>query len=102
MRYRRNRPGGGGSLRLFVRVRGRVQGVGFRQATATEARRLGLTGYVRNALQRDIVECEIQGPPEAIERFLAWIRVGPPLARVDAVETEPRPDGPDQDFVIRA
>jgi acylphosphatase len=88
-------------VRLFVRVRGRVQGVGFRQAAADEARRLGLTGYVKNALARDTVECEVQGTPEAVERFLEWVRVGPPLARVDALETELRPDGPPGDFVIR-
>ncbi|MBN2443596.1 MAG: acylphosphatase, partial [Spirochaetales bacterium] len=33
---------------FYAKVRGRVQGVGFRYSTIIEARKIGLTGYARN------------------------------------------------------
>ena len=66
-------------------VRGRVQGVGFRWHTRAEALALGLTGWVRN-LPDGRGEAWGEGDAAALERFLAWIRRGPPAARVDALE----------------
>lgn len=71
--------------RLHLVVSGRVQGVAFRQATADEARRLGLAGWVRN-LPDGRVEAVAEGARPALEGLLAYCRRGPPLARVDAVE----------------
>lgn len=66
-------------------VQGRVQGVGFRYATADEAARLGLTGWVRN--RRDgTVEAVVSGPESAVLAMIAWAHRGPPAARVTAVE----------------
>ncbi|MCX7962774.1 MAG: acylphosphatase [Burkholderiales bacterium] len=63
-------------------LRGRVQGVGFRQAMQREALARGCTGWVRN--RRDgSVEAVVQGAPEAVESLVAWARRGPPAARVD-------------------
>ena len=62
-------------------VRGRVQGVGFRYALQHEARRLGLTGWVRNRHDGS-VEAAVCGPPEAVEKLIDWARHGPPSARV--------------------
>ena len=74
-------------------VRGRVQGVGFRWHTCDTARALGLAGWVQN-LPDGRVEVWVEGEPEALERFLAWIRHGPPAARVDALEClEASPSG---------
>ncbi|GAB2511193.1 acylphosphatase [Lysobacter humi (ex Lee et al. 2017)] len=69
-------------------VTGRVQGVGFRAATAFEARRLGLRGTVRN-LADGRVEVLADGESQAIEAFGDWLREGPDLARVDSVERAP-------------
>ncbi len=51
------------------------------------ARGQGLTGWVRN--RRDgSVEALLQGPPERLDDFCAWLRDGGvPAARVEAVET---------------
>jgi len=66
-------------------VHGRVQGVGFRYATADEAARLGLAGWVRN--RRDgTVEAVVSGPEGAVQAMIAWAQRGPPAARVTAVE----------------
>ncbi|MCQ2491800.1 MAG: acylphosphatase [Lachnospiraceae bacterium] len=48
---------------------GRVQGVGFRATAFMLARRLGLTGWVRNTASGD-VEMEAQGFSENIDRML--------------------------------
>lgn len=66
-------------------VRGRVQGVGFRHATVEAARALGVAGWVRN-LPDGAVEAFAQGASAEVERFVAWCRRGPSLARVDGME----------------
>lgn len=67
------------------RVRGRVQGVGFRFFAERAALREGLHGWVRNAPD-GTVEIEAEGEAEAMARFEAHISVGPPHARVDGVD----------------
>jgi acylphosphatase len=62
-------------------IRGRVQGVGYRDAAVQAAFECGVQGWVRN--RRDgHVEAHAQGDAAAVERFAAWCRRGPPLARV--------------------
>lgn len=69
------------------RVRGRVQGVGFRWFVMVEAGRLGLEGYVRN-LPDDSVEVVARGSQEAISKLEKALARGPSMARVDGVEKE--------------
>lgn len=65
-----------------IRVRGRVQGVGFRQSLRREAQRNAVCGWVRN--RRDgSVEAILQGEAQAVARVIDWTRRGPPAARVD-------------------
>ncbi len=71
--------------RLRVLVSGRVQGVGYRWAAAEEARRLGLSGWVRN-LPDGGVEAVFEGGREALEQMRGWCAGGPRFARVDNVE----------------
>ena len=71
--------------RIAATVRGMVQGVSFRVATRGEARRLGLTGWVRN-LPDGSVALEAQGSAEDVGQLIAWCRQGPPLADVTGVE----------------
>lgn len=73
--------------RVRAIITGRVQGVSYRAATADEARRLGITGWVRNRREGS-VELEAQGAPEAITALLAWCAHGPPSARVAAVAVD--------------
>jgi acylphosphatase len=75
-------------LALRLAIRGRVQGVGFRYAMAEQARRLGLSGWVRN--RRDgSVEAVVQGPAAAVEAMQLWAGHGPPSAEVTGVEAMP-------------
>jgi acylphosphatase len=71
--------------RLYAIVRGRVQGVGFRAATARVARRLGLAGWVRNRMD-DSVEITAEGDAAALAKLEEFLRRGPPGARVIAVD----------------
>ncbi len=68
-------------------ITGMVQGVGYRQWMCREARRLGLTGWVRN-LRDGSVEAVVDGAPQAVSRIIERARSGPPAARVSAVHTE--------------
>ena len=66
-------------------IRGRVQGVGYRDAMVDVAGALGFAGWVRN--RRDgTVEALVQGDSGAVERMLAWCGRGPSAARVTAIE----------------
>jgi acylphosphatase len=67
------------------RVRGRVQGVYFRQSTADEAARLGLDGWVRNCADGS-VEGIAAGGIGALDDLRKWLQRGPPAARVDALD----------------
>lgn len=77
--------------RARVRVRGAVQGVGFRPFVYRLASRYQLGGYVANDAEGVLIEVE----GAALTEFVAALRdEAPPLARVEAVETEPlRPLG---------
>lgn len=66
-------------------MRGRVQGVWFRDSCRREAGAAGVGGWVRNAPDGS-VEAAFEGPPEAVDRLVAWCHGGPPGARVDAVD----------------
>lgn len=70
---------------LHVFVQGMVQGVGFRQAAARQARALGLTGWARN-LKDGRVEAWFEGPDEALDEMLEWCERGPALAEVLRVD----------------
>ncbi len=72
--------------RCAVRVRGGVQGVGFRPFVHGLATRQALAGFVGN--DSDGVFIEIEGSLAAVEAFIASLRAeAPPLARIDSIDT---------------
>ena len=71
--------------RVRVTVTGRVQGVFFRASCADEARRRGLSGWVRNTPGGG-VEAAFEGADDDVDALVAWCGTGPPSARVDRVE----------------
>jgi hydrogenase maturation protein HypF len=74
----------GGPVRRRLRVRGLVQGVGFRPFVYRLAGELGLSGQVGNDSAGVFIE--VEGPAAAVGRFEARLRSdAPPLARVDDI-----------------
>jgi acylphosphatase len=88
-------------IRCHVLVSGRVQGVFFRQNTLERAKTLGLKGWVRNT-EDGKVEAVFEGEREKIEKILEWMKVGPPLAKVEKVKIKYEDfKGEFEDFEIR-
>ncbi|MDJ0701229.1 MAG: acylphosphatase [Woeseiaceae bacterium] len=79
------------AARLFI-VRGRVQGVWFRESTRRYAEPLGLTGHAVNLPNGD-VEVLAVGEPDSIARLKSWLHDGPPLATVTDVVERDAPEG---------
>ncbi|TNU75105.1 acylphosphatase [Miniimonas arenae] len=77
-------------IRVRAVVSGLVQGVGFRYSAQEQAARLGVAGWVRN-LPDDTVECEVEGPAEAVGTMVDWLRHGPRHARVGGVHVQDVP-----------
>jgi acylphosphatase len=69
------------------RIRGRVQGVGYRSFAQRSAVELGLTGYAKN-LPDGGVEVYAVGPPGQLSAFAGLLRTGPRWSDVRAVDEQ--------------
>jgi acylphosphatase len=67
-----------------VTVTGRVQGVSFRYYTEVEARRYGVTGWVRNEPDGSVAG-HFEGDDADVDALVEWCRSGPPMAHVQHV-----------------
>jgi acylphosphatase len=83
-----------------IYIMGRVQGVGFRWSAATEARRRGITGYVKN-LPDGSVYIEAEGSGEQLNAYVEWCKVGAGIGFVESVTADPFPPVNYTDFLIR-
>jgi hydrogenase maturation protein HypF len=85
-------PPGAAAVRRRIRVRGIVQGVGFRPTVYRLASERGLGGWVLNDAEGVLIELE--GPAERIGDFLSVLRGSPPplaeITSVECAEAEPR------------
>ena len=73
---------------LHLRIKGRVQGVGFRWFAREEARRLGLSGWVTN-LPGGEVEVAAGGEASSLDRLRRALEVGPTGANVSEITDIP-------------
>ncbi|MBI2850648.1 MAG: acylphosphatase [Chloroflexi bacterium] len=90
-----------GLASVKVTVHGRVTGIGFRAFARAQARALGLTGYARN-LPGESVEIEAEGDRDKLEKLVARLRTGSPLARVEKMDVAwSEYSGNYPDFTIR-
>ncbi|MDX1617300.1 MAG: acylphosphatase [Balneolaceae bacterium] len=80
--------------RAHIFLEGRVQGVGFRHFTKTNAQKIGVGGWVKN-LPDGRVEAVFEGAEEDVEQMVELVRQGPRSSRVadmDVEWTEPKGD----------
>jgi len=89
------------TIAVHLDIHGLVQGVGYRHAMQSIARKLQLQGWVRNR-RGGHVEALVQGPFDQVARLLVWCQKGPPLTRVDQVEQQTQAPEPQwTEFVCR-
>lgn len=81
-------------------ISGRVQGVGYRYSALRHAKTLGITGYVKN-LSDGRVKLVIEGTEQAVEEMIVWCKEGPPMGRVDDLQTSSSNLVGFTDFTIR-
>lgn len=72
---------------ISIIVKGKVQGVYYRQTTQEKAMALGITGTARNLPDRS-VKIIATGTREQLDKLLAWCRQGPSRAEVSGIETK--------------
>ena len=83
-----------------LRIKGLVQGVGYRAHTRRKAVSLGLCGYVENRPDGSVY-AEIEGPEDLVEEMIQWCRTGPPMAQVESLAMEEGTLVPYESFDIR-
>jgi DNA ligase D-like protein (predicted 3'-phosphoesterase) len=81
-------------------VRGKVQGVFFRDSYVSGAHELGVLGWVRNA-DDGTVQVHAEGPEAAVDQLVDFLEEGPPAARVETVEVEPAKVEGHEQFAVR-
>lgn len=69
----------------ILKIKGRVQGVFFRDNAKKEAKKLGIKGFVKN-MENDTVLIHAQGEKEQLSRFIEWCKKGPEPAKVENIE----------------
>ena len=80
-------------IRRRVLIRGKVQGVFFRDTTRRQAESRGVAGWVHNRSDGS-VEALFEGDQDDVEAMIAFCRQGPRGAEVDGVEvSEEQPEG---------
>ncbi|MBN2029792.1 carbamoyltransferase HypF [bacterium] len=88
-------------IRNRILVKGIVQGVGFRPFVYRLAMHEDLKGFVSNSSRG--VEIEVEGQPEALDRFLRQLQSNPPvLSKITQVDVSETPASGDVEFVIHS
>ena len=85
---------------LNIKIYGNVVGVFFRQSAKEQADNLGITGFAQNESD-DTVYIEAEGEEKNLDKFLAWCKKGPELAKVEKVESFTTPLKNFTEFLIR-
>ncbi len=85
------------TIRLIVK--GKVQGVFYRQSTKEKANAFGINGTVKNLADGN-VEILATGNAEQLQQFTQWCNQGPPRAVVTEIVSTPLPLQPFTNFII--
>lgn len=69
---------------VYLKIEGRVQGIGFRRWAVRTAQELGVSGWVRN-VEDGTVEIRMSAEEEKVNEMIKLCDKGPMLARVDKI-----------------
>jgi acylphosphatase len=72
---------------LRLKIKGRVQGVWFRESTKQKADEFEICGWVQNSKDGSVI-AEAEGEEEKLQNLIKWCHQGPEMARVEKVEVE--------------
>jgi len=85
----------------LIKIKGRVQGVAFRDNASRQAHACNVTGFVRNC-EDGSIEIMAEGNDYDIRQFINWCRKGPTMASVSKLETQWKPfEGRYYDFRVK-
>jgi acylphosphatase len=86
--------------RVTLKIFGKVQGVFFRDLSSMEAKKLNLTGWVRNEPE-SMVKIVAEGEDKDLSRMIDWCKYGPENAEVEKVDVRwEKPAGEFDGFAI--
>ncbi len=87
-------------LTYHLLIKGEVQGVFYRATAKKVADELGVTGWIKNT-QEDDVEAVVTGTEEQLNKFIAWCKKGPAMAKVTDVIAAEQEKIKFEDFSVR-
>lgn len=71
-------------IQYEINVWGRVQGVGYRYFVHQKANEMGITGWVKNAVDGSVI-IVAQGIEAELKTFIDFLYIGPTRSRVDRI-----------------
>lgn len=75
------------SKRIELKIYGRVQGVFYRDTARRKARKLGLTGWIRNESDGTVITMA-EGEEESLKKFIEWCYNGSIFAKVSKIDVQ--------------
>jgi acylphosphatase len=84
---------------VAIVVKGKVQGVFFRQSTMHKAKELSIRGFVKNQPDGSVY-IFATGQRDNIQKLILWCHEGPPRAKVESVKVEDQPAAPFSSFTV--
>lgn len=85
---------------VHLLIKGKVQGVFYRQTAREVAKDIGITGWVRNTPDGD-VEITATGSKEALQSYIDWCHEGPAMAKVTGVQITAVDEQPFDTFEVK-
>ena len=84
---------------LYIKIKGRIQGVDFRASTKAVADQLKIRGTIHN--EKDgTISVEAEGDDQMMEQFLEWCQEGPEYAIVESIEVVEAADKAYKNFEV--
>jgi acylphosphatase len=86
--------------KIFIKIYGTVQGIGYRWFVVEKAKKYNLSGWVKN-VEDGTVECAVKGIYKNIEKFIEEIKRQHPFAVIDRMEIRKYQQDIEDEFIIK-